>query len=137
MSESVDIMDHIKQYEGFSPKPYLCPAGALTIGYGFNIDENPLPLFVAEKWLEEFVLECIRDLVSLFPKFCEFSTKRKVGLIDMRYNLGPKRFRSFKKLIAAILAGDWTEAQLQALDSKWARDVGRRAIVDAGYLGSR
>lgn len=27
-------LDLIKSFEGFSPTPYLCPAGILTIGYG-------------------------------------------------------------------------------------------------------
>ena len=135
MTESVDIIDHIKKYEGFRKHPYRCPAGALTIGYGFNLDANPLPVVVADKWLEELVVDCLQDLVGIFPEFWRFTTQRKVALIDMRYNLGPKRFRSFEKLIAAVLAGDWQEAQLQALDSKWARDVGHRAIVDAGLIG--
>ena len=28
--------DIIKEFEGFSEKPYLCPAGVPTIGYGFT-----------------------------------------------------------------------------------------------------
>ena len=135
MNESTGILEHVKKYEGWRPLPYLCPSGELTIGYGFNLYQNKLPKTVADAWLEDIVLDCIEDLQRIFPDFSGYSTHRKIALIDMRYNLGPERFRGFKKMIAAIQGGDWTEAQLQALDSKWARDVGQRAIVDADYLG--
>ena len=128
------ILQHIKKYEGWKSTPYRCPAGKLTIGYGFNLDSLRMPKSVGNAWLEELVLDCIEDLQRIFPDFPDFSTHRKMALIDMRYNLGPNGFRGFKKMIAAIQGGDWTEAQLQALDSKWARDVGQRAIVDADYL---
>lgn len=131
----MNILDHIKKYEGFRARPYRCPAGRLTIGYGFNLETTALPKKAADAWLEDLVLDCIEDLLRIFQDFAGFSTRRKIALIDMRYNLGGSGFRGFKKMIAAIRAGDWQEAQLQALDSKWARDVGQRAIVDADYLG--
>ena len=30
----------IKKYEGYSSKPYLCPAGVATIGYGTTVYPN-------------------------------------------------------------------------------------------------
>jgi len=30
----------IRRFEGFSPKPYRCPAGYLTIGYGHMVKEH-------------------------------------------------------------------------------------------------
>jgi len=47
---------------------------------------------------------------------------RQEVLVDMSFNLGRPRFSKFKKLIAAVRAGDYDEAAAQILDSKAARD---------------
>jgi lysozyme len=40
MKTSINGIELIKKFEGFSDKPYLCPAGYLTIGYGHVIQEK-------------------------------------------------------------------------------------------------
>lgn len=40
MNVSANGLDLIKRFEGFSPKPYLCPAGVPTIGYGSTFYED-------------------------------------------------------------------------------------------------
>lgn len=35
------LMRQLMRHEGFSPTPYVCPAGACTIGYGTNLDAHP------------------------------------------------------------------------------------------------
>ena len=128
------VIEHIKQYEGWSAKTYYCPAGRLTIGYGFNLEILSMPKSVGMKWLEELVLDCVRYLISIFPEFRTYSSQRQIALIDMMYNLGFGAFSRFKKMIAAIKEGAWGEAADQALNSKWARRVGARAIHDAEML---
>lgn len=58
----------------------------------------------------------------------------RMALIDMMYNLGKTRFLGFKRMIAAITAGDLHTASLEAIDSKWASQVGDRAVRDAELL---
>jgi lysozyme len=41
--------------------------------------------------------------------------------------MGLPRFKQFKKMIAALEEGDWSEAANQMMDSKWAQQVGMRA----------
>jgi lysozyme len=45
----------------------------------------------------------------------------------MIFNIGMPRFKQFKKMIAALEEGDWSEAANQMMDSKWAKQVGKRA----------
>lgn len=40
MNISQKGLEFIKKYEGFQSKPYLCPAGKLTIGYGHIISPH-------------------------------------------------------------------------------------------------
>ena len=45
----------------------------------------------------------------------------------MRFNLGPSRFRRFKKMIAAVKEKDFSRATEEMKDSNWYRQVGKRA----------
>jgi lysozyme len=58
----------------------------------------------------------------------DLNDARQNALIDMMYNLGPSRFIGFKKMIAAIYDEDFNAASNEMLDSKWAKQVGRRAF---------
>ena len=48
-------------------------------------------------------------------------------LISMCFNLGIHRLLGFSKMIKALLSKDYTTAAIEALDSKWAQQVGQRA----------
>ena len=41
-----------KQFEGLRLKPYNCPSGHLTIGYGHNLEANGITLEIAEELLK-------------------------------------------------------------------------------------
>ena len=51
----------------------------------------------------------------------------QTGLLSMAFNLGGPRLQGFQKMRAAIRKGDFAQAADEALDSKWAKQVGRRA----------
>lgn len=38
---TAELILQLMRHEGFSPVPYLCTAGACTIGYGTNLDAHP------------------------------------------------------------------------------------------------
>jgi hypothetical protein len=45
----------------------------------------------------------------------------------MRFQLGGSGFRKFKKMIAAVKNRDWEQVAIQAEDSRWFKQVPRRA----------
>ena len=45
-----------------------------------------------------------------FPMLDQYPDSAKSALLDMTYNLGPTGVMKFKRMIAAIEAGDWTVA---------------------------
>jgi lysozyme len=76
-----------------------------------------------------------RDLMAVFGhKYGTFTEDREAALMDMMFNMGLPVFLTFKKMIEAIKADDWEEAARQALDSRWAAQVGERAETDAKLL---
>jgi lysozyme len=82
--------------------------------------------------------DALTDLNRIFPNFFLLPQAVQIVLADMRFNLGPGRFRSFKKMIAAIRKEDWAGMKREMMDSKWFReDVGLRGprlvtILDGG-----
>jgi len=58
----------------------------------------------------------------------ELTQTRKDVLTEMAFNLGIPRLNGFKKMWKAIENGDYETAADEQLDSKWARQVGVRAM---------
>lgn len=48
-------------------------------------------------------------------------------LVDMRFNLGPGRFRQFKEMIAAVKDQEFGRAGAEMKDSRWYNQVGQRS----------
>lgn len=48
MRASQKAINLIKKFEGFSPVPYICPAGKNTIGYGHVIEAKPFLTHITE-----------------------------------------------------------------------------------------
>ena len=117
----------LERHEGLRLKPYRCSAGKMTIGYGRNLDDVGISEEEASYLLNNDIKRAEGDLISIFPYFSGFSKSRQDALLDMMFNLGKTRFLGFKKMIAAIKNDDWKEAKIQAMDSKWAAQVGYRA----------
>ena len=122
------VVEQIKLDEGLSLKPYQCTADKFTIGYGRNIEDNGITEDEAEYLLMNDIKSTQEELLANFEWFLMLSAPKQGVLINMCFNLGLTRFKQFKKMIAAIEMGDYNEAAEQMLDSKWAHQVGNRAI---------
>ena len=133
----------LRLHEGLRLTPYKCSAGALTVGYGHNIDANGLPPAIkanldrdekitqadAEALLLAGIQRAENDCRRLFPRFEGFSDQRKAALIDWLFNLGKTRAMTFRATIHLINRGLWDEAADEMLNSRWAQQVGKRAVT--------
>ena len=121
------VLDQIKKHEGLSLTPYKCSAGALTIGYGHNLDERGISEEAAELLLKQDAQIALNQAKANVPCFKDLSEARKYVVVDMLFNLGLSRFMGFKKMLAALSAGKYKTAAKEMLSSKWATQVKRRA----------
>jgi lysozyme len=79
--------------------------------------------------LEDDILQCERQILAEIPKiYLQIDEVRKSVLLNMCFNMGIKGLLSFKNTLAFIEVGDWERAANNMLVSKWAKQVGRRAI---------
>lgn len=129
------LREELKRDEGFRGLVYDCgtgkPArggdGCLTIGYGRNLQDVGLTEDEAAHLLMNDINRAIADAITVVPQLMTLTDGRANGILNMVFNLGLTRFRGFSNMIAAINDGDWDRAAEEALDSRWARQVGDRA----------
>ena len=114
--------------EGFRERVYRCSAGKQTIGYGWNIDDQPISKLSAQMILADQIDTVTQELNDALPWWETLPDNAKLGLANMAFNLGLTRLLKFKKMLAALKAHDFGLAALEALESKWARQVGSRAL---------
>lgn len=120
------VAARIRRYEGLSYLPYKCPTGHLTIGYGHNL-EHGISLEAAELLLRQDLEIAEKQVKNVFAWWPKLTEARFYVLVDMCYNVGISRLVGFKKMLAAVEAGDYQTAAKEMLDSRWADQVGRRA----------
>ncbi len=119
------LLEDLKRDEGFSLTPYEDSEGLLTIGYGTLIEEISKE---EAQWLLEHRLEkIVAELVAAVPFVVDLPASVQRGLHNMAYNLGVPRLLGFKNMWAALEAGDYARVATEALDSKWAGQVGPRS----------
>ena len=129
-----EIRDHVKEYEGYSQLVYECTAGYATIGYGRNLEQRGITKEESEYLLANDLQQCIKELRGIINKFDDLPDKAQLVLIDMCYNLGLSKLLNFENMLDAIDARDWEKAAEELLDSRYARQVKRRARINASYL---
>lgn len=121
-----DLKNWIKADEGYSAKPYKDTVNKTTIGWGRNLDDNGIRSDEAELMIDNDIKASIHDLKQ-YSWYLIQPQGVKNALINMRFNLGMPRLLTFRKMIDALINKNYTKAALEALDSKWASQVGRRA----------
>jgi lysozyme len=91
----------IKSFEGFSSKPYLCPAKICTIGYGatFYLDGKKVTMKDATITEAEGV-KLLKDMLSKFEQYVDsycvdtITQNQFDALVSFCYNVGPANLKS-------------------------------------------
>ena len=120
-----------KQFEGYRSKPYLCPAGVATIGYGstYYADGRKVALTdpsmsepdAAALLLQELHHTYLPGVLRQCPGL--LTDERKCNaIVDFAYNLGTGRLQT-STLKRKINAQDWEGAKEQLM--LWTKGGGR------------
>lgn len=118
-------------FEGFSSKPYICPAGYPTIGYGtvykpggarVTMQDEPISRELADQWLiEELRRTYMAGVLKASPHLVTHP-EVLAAMTDFAYNLGVARYRA-STLKKRVDARDWDGSKYEL--SKWVRGGGR------------
>lgn len=128
-----ELVASLKLHEGLKLKPYKDTAGILTVGYGHNLEQE-ITREEAEVMLISDIQKAIKELDRAFQGWKNHSEVRQNVLIEMMFNMGATRLAGFLKFWAALRAKDYKQAAQEMLSSRWASQVGQRAITLAARM---
>lgn len=113
--------------EGFREKIYTDSKGFLTIGFGFNLTEQGIPLSVALNWLEYLYDHIKWQLQKHIDFWDDLNEARQFVLINMAYQMGIGGLMGFHGMLKLLGSKDFDGAAIEMKDSVWYRDFTARA----------
>lgn len=122
------IREQLLLHEGIRLFPYLDTVDKVTIGIGRNLSDKGISKEEAYILLDNDIEEVCGQLDTHLPWWSTLDDVRKRVLIDMCFNLGIKGLLGFKNTLEAVKVKDYLSASKGMLASKWAKQVGKRAI---------
>lgn len=150
MTTSTAGVEFIKRWEGFSAKPYLCPAGVWTIGYGHTEGVTPSSPIITPvgadlllrrdlKKFEQGVLEAVTPVLAQHQFDALVSFAFNLGIMALRSSTLLKRVNLMDYPGAAaefprwIYARDPKTGERRKLVGLVKRRAGERAIFERGH----
>ena len=125
--DMTSLEDQLIDHECLELKPYQCTADKLTIGVGRNIEDRGITEDEARYLLKNDIKIVEDELLEKKPVVAGLDAVRQRVLVDMGFNLGIPTLLKFQNMWAAIEDEDFQTAADEAMDSRWAKQVGRRA----------
>lgn len=141
MTPSVKCVELVKRFEGFRAKPYRCPAGVPTIGYGHtegvSLADPPISREAAVAMLEKDLAVFAEGVLRQLTR--PVSQGQFDALVSFAYNVGLgnlQRSTLLRKLNAGDDAGagkefaKWTKAKGVELPGLVRRRAAERALFE-------
>lgn len=119
LTTTIDGINLIKQYEGFSSTIYTCPAGKKTIGYGHLIqDDEKFKESISEFDALNLLINDVKKAERSVKKYLKVSINNNQfsALVSFVFNLGEgnfarstllKQVNSENKMLAALEFTKW------------------------------
>lgn len=126
--------EEIAEYErdeGFRRSVYQDSLGYWTIGIGRMVDKRKgggITRDEAVYLLTNDLKRTDAELDKAYPWWRSMSGPRQAVLRNMCFNMGLATLSQFKNTLAAMKAGNYRKAAAGMLASKWAGQVGARAV---------
>jgi len=125
------LANQLRADEGYVDHAYQDSENYWTIGVGRLIDERKGGKISDDEidyLLQNDIDRALNQVLREFPWYLDLNDVRQEVVLNMVFNLGLNGFKAFKKAIAAIARHDFETASQEMLESKWAGQVGRRAL---------
>lgn len=129
------LLPQTRRHESLRLDVHLCPSGKHTVGWGHNLEANPvqgIPLQLgyrinseqAERLLVADILIAGNSVQRRWPWTVNLDAARMSVLVNMAFNMGADALAGFKQTLGFVRAGDYTAASEEMLRSDWAKQVG-------------
>ena len=134
MKCSSKCIEAIKAFEGFRAKPYVCPGGVLTIGYGHTGRDVTPRSVVDEAQAEELLRKDLRTFEIWVENYMPQATQGQFdALVSLIYNIGIGAFSAstLKKKI------DRKNGSQKEIEKQWRRWVYAKNKILPGLVTRR
>ena len=125
------LIETLKRHEGVRSHAYKCSENMITVGVGRNLDENG-GIGLSDDEIEYLLLNdierCDAELEKAYDWYRSLNKPRRDAMINLTFNLGLTRLRGFVKALEAMSRGQYDVAADEFMDSRWADQVGARAV---------
>ena len=122
----MNIKEQIQRDEGYRGSPYKCSEGYWTIGYGRNLETNPMTVDEAGYLLNNDIKEVVHKLKDI-GLVSDVNDPRQAVWVNMAFQLGVSGLLRFKNTLRYYQDGDYESCAHEMLDSKWAKQTSNRA----------
>jgi lysozyme len=122
------LSDQLSTDEGRKSRIYTDTVGKVTGGVGRNLTDNGFSQDEIDLMLSNDIVKATSTARALVPGFDHLSDVRQEVIVNMAFNLGYTRLSGFKMFLAAVNSSAWDDAAAEMLQSKWATQVGARAM---------
>jgi lysozyme len=129
-ADRLRLRARVKTAEGFRSQLYRDSEGYLTIGYGRLLEPSKgggISKDEAEYLLSNDLRRAEREAESLEP-YLELAPARQAVLAEMVFNMGLGEVKAFKRMLSALVQQDFALAAFEMQSSRWAGQVGVRAV---------
>jgi lysozyme len=130
MQVSDNCLSIIRTFEGFRSKPYLCPAGVPTIGYGSTryADGTPVKLTdseISREQADEIMRTTLKEYEAAVNRYVTVGINQNQfdALVDFAYNAGAQSLRK-STLLKNLNKGNFTKAAAEF--DKWVFGGGKK-----------
>lgn len=106
----------IMRHEGFSAVPTPDAHGTLVIGYGRNLNRNPLTIPEGEYLLDQDLPRRLAGAITAWPPLTTCSGPQQQVVLELTYQLGIGGLLLFKDFLHALAVKD-VPAAVQALQA--------------------
>ena len=131
------LREEIKYDEGSVNEIYLDHLGLATFGIGHLVTEwdeeygwevgTPVSEDRCNEVFDSDIQIVLADCEQLYPDFNELPEEVQRIIANMMFNMGRPRLSKFKGMKAGVDARDWNKAADEMVDSRWYRQVTKRA----------
>jgi len=128
MTDTAAIVADLKRDEGLRLKCYTDTTGHVSIGFGRNLTDIGISEFEAECMLERDIARAMDGLDAGLSWWRNMPELWQRGLVNMTFCLGITGLLGFRKMLDALRSGDGELAAMECLASKYAKQVGERAV---------
>lgn len=128
------LADELTLDEGLRLKPYVDTAGKTTIGVGRNLTDDGISLEEARTLLTNDMRGAIADCQAAFPWWATLDDVRQRVIVNLCFNMGLATLQTFTTFLRFMAANAFGAAADDLLGTKWAGEVGQRAVRIAAAI---